>query len=114
MSIAETTVLAEEIEESIQRENDRRYAFYRMLHATDRVLNRLEELNLREIRELPDGVGERIRQWLAELPESVRAKLCGGSVQQVMDGIYEAQEALFVWHDPSRLLDLAGEGEDGD
>ena len=59
--IDETNLAIEELEEEIRRENDRRYAFYRMLNATDRVLWRLEELNRDGIKVIPGDMRGRMR-----------------------------------------------------
>lgn len=112
MSIAAAGVAIEELADEIRRENDRRYAFYRMLHATDRVLWRLEELNRDGITKLPADLAARIRPALAELPESCLEALVGGSVQQVLDSVFEVQERLFRWRQPGR--DVDGEAGDGE
>src|SRR2546429_210085 len=65
--IDETNLAIEELEEEIRRENDRRYAFYRMLNATDRVLWRLEELNRDGVQGIPRGMRKRRREPLTEL-----------------------------------------------
>ena len=100
--IADACLSIEELEEEIRAENDRKYAFYRMLHATDRVLWRLEELNRDGVKELPAGLGARIREALAELPTACLEPLVDGSVQETLDGIFDAQERLFRWRYPDR------------
>ena len=59
-----------ELEEEIRRDNERRYAFYRMLNATDRVLWRLEELNRDGSKTIPADMRMRMRDSLTELPSS--------------------------------------------
>jgi len=105
-SIEETNLAIEELEEEIRRENDRRYAFYRMLNATDRVLWRLEELNERRVKTVPGKLRELFLQALAEVPTScLEAYRDSDLVQEVLDSIFEVQERLFAWHDPTRLPD---------
>src|SRR5215471_17830462 len=104
--IDETNLAIEELEEEIRRDNDRRYAFYRMLNATDRVLWRLEELNRDGIKSIPDEMRMRMRGSLTELP-SACMELFRDSVhvQEVLDSVFEVQERLFRWRDPQRLED---------
>jgi hypothetical protein len=101
--IDETNVAIGELEEQIRRDNDRRYAFYRMLHATDRVLWRLEEMNRDGAKEIPDDMRERIRENLAELPvPCIEVYRDSDHVQEVLDSLFEVQERLFRWRDPQR------------
>ena len=104
MSIAETVLTAEALEEDIRQEMARRYAFERMLRATDRVLWRLEALNAQGVKELSVDDGRRIRALLVDagLPEVALAELRGGTVQKTLDSIFSAQDALFLWRDPDR------------
>jgi hypothetical protein len=100
--IDETNVAIGELEERIRRENDRRYSFYRMLHATDRVLWRLEELNRDGVKTMPPGLREAVCEGLAELPRDVMtAYRDSDSTQTVLDSIFDIQERLFRWKDPS-------------
>jgi hypothetical protein len=94
--IDETNLAIEELQEAIRRENERRYAFYRMLNATDRVLWRLEELNRDGVKIIPEDMRERMRESLSELRDSPL-------VQEVLDSIFEVQERLFRWRDPQRV-----------
>jgi hypothetical protein len=104
--IDETNLAIEELEEEIRRENDRRYAFYRMLNATDRVLWRLEELNRDGIKQIPGGMRGRMRGSLTELPASCLEVFRDSDyVQEVLDSVFEVQERLFRWRDPQRLPD---------
>ena len=104
--IDETNLAIEELEEEIRRENDRRYAFYRMLNATDRVLWRLEELNRDGIKMIPGGMRVRMRGSLTELPSScLEVFRDSDHVQEVLDSVFEVQERLFRWRDPQRMPD---------
>lgn len=104
--IDETNLAIGELEDRIRRENDRRYAFYRMLHATDRVLWRLEELNRDGIKTMPPGLREAVCEGLAELPpEVLRAYRDSDSTQVVLDSIFDIQEKLFRWKDPGVARD---------
>jgi hypothetical protein len=105
-NLREAAVTIEELEEEIRRELDRKYAFYRMLTATDRVLWRLEELNLAGARELPEDGWRRIRQALAELPSACLERLRPGPrVQDVLDSVFDAQDWLLGWRNPDREVD---------
>ncbi|HLH68443.1 MAG TPA: hypothetical protein VKY90_05315 [Candidatus Dormibacteraeota bacterium] len=102
--IDETNLAIEELQEAIRRENERRYAFYRMLNATDRVLWRLEELNRDGVKIIPEDMRERMRESLSELPPSCLEALRDSPlVQEVLDSIFEVQERLFRWRDPQRV-----------
>src|SRR5215469_435621 len=104
--IDETNLAIEELEEEIRRENDRRYAFYRMLSATDRVLWRLEELNRDGVKLIPGEMRIRMRDSLGELPTSCLEVLRDSEhVQEVLDSVFEMQERLFRWRDPQRMPD---------
>jgi len=94
-----------------QRLNDRRYEWARWLAATDEVLGWLEAQNLQDVSALPAWLGERIRERLSELPERALAELRGGSVQEVLDSVFEVQEQLLRQHDPYR--EEFGEEESG-
>ena len=84
-----------------RRENRRRYAFHRMLEATDRVLWRLEEMN----RDGVTAVPKRVRAEIRELGESMPPRIAGalrdsGQVQDTLDSLFEVQEKLFRWRYP--------------
>lgn len=68
MSIAETNATMADLEDEIRREAARRYAFNRMLAATDRVLWRLEELNSAGVKKLPARLRGRLKGALTDLP----------------------------------------------
>jgi hypothetical protein len=110
--IDETNVAIGELEDQIRRDNDRRYAFYRMLHATDRVLWRLEEMNRDGARTIPDDTRVRIRESLAELPgPCIEAFRDSEQVQEVLDSLFEVQDRLFRWRDPQRQAEEEDELE---
>jgi hypothetical protein len=110
--IDETNLAIEELEEEIRRENDRRYAFYRMLNATDRVLWRLEELNRDGVKIIPGDMRLRMRDSLTELPNAcLEVYRDSDHVQEVLDSIFEVQERLFRWRDPQRTPDEEEEVE---
>jgi|SRR6266536_5190548 hypothetical protein len=104
--IDETNLAIEELEEEIRRDNDRRYAFYRMLGATDRVLWRLEELNRDGVKTIPCDMRMRMRESLTELPTAcLEVYRDSEHVQEVLDSLFEVQERLFRWRDPQRTAD---------
>ncbi len=104
--IDETNIAIDELEEEIRRDNDRRYAFYRMLTATDRVLWRLEELNRDGVKVVPGDMRVRMRNSLTELPSScLEVFRDSDHVQEILDSVFEVQERLFRWRDPQRLPD---------
>jgi hypothetical protein len=110
--IDRTNLAIGELEEQIRRENDRRYAFYRMLHATDRVLWRLEEMNRDGTKTIPDDMRERIREALAELPvQCVEVFRDSEHVQETLDSLFEVQDRLFRWRDPQRSAEEEDELE---
>lgn len=104
--IDETNLAIEELEEEIRRDNDRRYAFYRMLNATDKVLWRLEELNRDGMKMIPCDMRARMRESLTELPTAcLEVYRDSEMVQEVLDSLFEVQERLFRWRDPQRTPD---------
>ena len=112
MTIAETVLTAEQLEEEIRRDNDRRYTFYRMLRATDRLLWRLEELNVAGIKRIPSDMRSRMKGSLAELPSfCMEAFRDSDSVQEVLDGIFAVQDALFALYVPGYECE-AGEDDE--
>jgi hypothetical protein len=86
---------------ALRRENRRRYAFQRMLEATDRVLWRLEELNRDGIKTVPKPVRAEIRELAGTMPPDIGAGLRdSGRVQDTLDSLFEVQERLFRWRYP--------------
>ena len=97
------------LRKEIERENNRRYAFQRMLRSTDRVLWKLEEMNRDGVREVAPDVHDEIRGAVADLPEDCQEVLRDSpAVQDLLDSIFEVQERLFKWRHP----DFAFEEED--
>lgn len=86
---------------AVQRENLRRYAFHRMLQATDRVLWRVEEMNRDGVKTLPRPFRAEVREVVAGLPKQVsEAFRDTGHVQDTLDSLFEVQERLFRWRYP--------------
>lgn len=98
--------------EEIRRENDRRYTFYRMLTATDRVLHRLEDLNEQGVKRLSAGARRQMKTLLAELPMScMEVFRSSDQVQEALDGIFEVQERLLRTRYPDRDIEEAEDAE---
>lgn len=94
--IDRTNTNIEELEAEIHRANDRRYAFQRMLRATDRMLWRLEEMNRDGVKSLSEDVRSDIRETVDELPEPCRQLFQDTDrVQEVLDSVFDMQERLF-------------------
>lgn len=99
--IDQTSIRIEERETAVRRANRRRYAFHRMLQATDRVLWRLEELNRDGVMVVPKRVRQEIRALVSSLPEEMGDALGDSAgVQDALDGVFEVQEQLFRWRFP--------------
>jgi hypothetical protein len=112
MMIDETNVAIGELEEGIRRSNDRRYAFYRMLNTTDRVLWGLEEMNRDGVKIIPRKLRSAIKQQMAELPPDCRGAFRDSErVQEILDSIFDVQESLFRWRDPQRF---SADDQDGE
>ena len=104
--IDRTNLKIEELEAQIARENDRRYAFYRMLTATDQVLTRLEEMNRDGVKTIPPPVRSQIREAIEELPEDCAEPFQDSErVQETLDSVFEVQQCLFKWRDPDWSLE---------
>src|SRR5256884_3766720 len=102
LMIDEANLAIRRLQDRIRSENERRYAFYRMLHATDRVLWQLEEMNRDGIATIPLDLRDTIREELTEIPPPVIDVFRDTEVvQEVLDSIFEVQERLFQWKDPS-------------
>ncbi len=90
-----------EQEKQVRRRNRRRYAFQRMLEATDRVLWRLEELNRDGVTTVPRKVRAEVREAVSTMPAVARDALRDqGRVQDTLDSLFEVQERLLRWRDP--------------
>lgn len=109
--LAEASAAIEELDEEARRELERKYAFYRMLSATDRVLWRLEELNRDGHESVPDHWREQMLEEMHELPYVVLgAWPRSAATQEMLDGLLDLQERLFRWRDPQWAGD-EGEGD---
>lgn len=106
----------EEAGRAVRRSNRRRYAFHRMLQATDRVLWRLEEMNRDGVKSVPAPVRAELRTVAGAMPDHVREPLRDtGKVQDTLDSVFEVQERLLRWRypdwedwDPDEEIDLVG------
>ena len=100
--IDHTNVRIAEEDKHVRRRNRRRYAFQRMLEATDRVLWRLEELNRDGITTVPKEVRVEVREAVSSMPAAARDALrdCG-KVQDTLDSVFEVQERLLRWRYPN-------------
>ena len=86
---------------ALRRENRRRYAFQRMLEATDRVLWRLEEMNRDGVKTVPKRVRAEIREVAETMPVQIAEPLReSGQVEDALDNLFEVQERLFRWRFP--------------
>ena len=99
--IDRTSNRIEQHETALRRQNRRRYAFQRMLEATDQVLWRLEEMNRDGVKTVPKPVRAEIREVVDAMPDHVREPLRDtGGVQDTLDSLFEIQERLFKWRYP--------------
>jgi hypothetical protein len=99
--IDQTSTRIEQQQTALRRENRRRYAFQRMLEATDRVLWRLEEMNRDGVKSVPAPVRAELRELVELMPGHVREPLRDdGRVQDTLDSLFEVQERLFRWRFP--------------
>ena len=104
--IDQTNTNIEELEAEITRDNSRRYAFHRLLRATDKVLWRLEEMNRDGVKTLDPQQRVEIRDTLGELPEECLEIFRDHErVQEVLDSVFEMQERLFRLRHPDFALD---------
>ncbi len=86
----------------VRRRNRRRYAFHRLLQASDRLLWRLEEMNRDGVRAVPPRVRAELRDLAGSLPPQVGDPLRDdGRVQDTLDSLFDVQERLFRWRYPS-------------
>ena len=110
--IDRTSNRIEEQEGAVRRRNRRRYAFYRMLQATDRVLWRLEEMNRDGVKTVPAPLRAEFESAVEWMPDQVREPLRNtGQVQDTLDSVFEVQERLFRWRYPN-WADWDPEGDD--
>lgn len=86
---------------AVRRANRRRYAFQRMLAATDRMLWRLEEMNRDGVKTVPKRVRDEMRRLAESMPADIGDCLRdSGHVQDTLDSLFEVQERLFRWRYP--------------
>src|SRR5438094_7570740 len=99
--IDHTSTRIEQQETALRRQNRRRYAFQRMLEATDRVLWQLEEMNRDGVKTVPAPLRDQLRGVCGAMPGHIRAPLRDeGPVQDALDSLFEVQERLFRWRFP--------------
>jgi hypothetical protein len=99
--IDHTSTRIQEQQSVLRRRNRRRYAFQRMLEATDRLLWRLEEMNRDDKKSVGPALRADLRRLAATMPASVREPLRdGGQVQETLDSLFEVQERLLRWRYP--------------
>ena len=99
--IDHTSTRIEQQETALRRQNRRRYAFQRMLEATDRALWRLEEMNRDGVKNVPAPLRAEIREVVDVMPGNIREPLReSGHVQDTLDSLFEVQERLFRWRFP--------------
>src|SRR5215472_12129200 len=99
--IDQTSNRIEEHQAALRRANRRRYAFHRMLQATDRLLWRIEEMNRDGIKVVPTPVRTELRDVMSAMPAPARETMRDtGGVQDTLDCIFEVQEQLFRWRFP--------------
>ncbi|OLC23738.1 MAG: hypothetical protein AUG06_00575 [Actinobacteria bacterium 13_1_20CM_2_65_11] len=99
--IDHTSTRIEQQESALRRQNRRRYAFQRMLDATDRVLWQLEEMNRDGVKNVPAPLRAELREAVDLMPDQVREPLRDtGRVQDTLDSLFEVQERLFRWRFP--------------
>ncbi len=99
--IDHTSTRIEQQESALRRQNKRRYAFQRMLEATDRVLWQLEEMNRDGVKTVPAPLRAELRGVVGLMPGHIREPLREeGPVQDALDSLFEVQERLFRWRFP--------------
>ena len=99
--IDNTSSRIEQQASALRRANRRRYAFQRMLQATDRMLWWLEEMNRDGVKTVPRRVRAELRGVVAAMPNQIREPLRDtGHVQDTLDSLFEVQERLFRWRYP--------------
>jgi hypothetical protein len=99
--IDQTSTRIEEQQSALRRSNRRRYAFQRLLQATDRVLWQLEEMNRDGVKNVPTRLRAELRDVVGQMPGHIREPLKEeGHVQDTLDSLFEVQERLFRWRFP--------------
>jgi hypothetical protein len=99
--IDHTSTRIEQQESALRRQNRRRYAFQRLLEATDRVLWQLEEMNRDGVKNVPAPLRAELRGVVGAMPRGIREPLRDEApVQETLDSLFEVQERLFKWRFP--------------
>jgi hypothetical protein len=99
--IDHTSTRIEQQESALRRHNKRRYAFQRMLEATDRVLWQLEEMNRDGVKTVPAPLRAELRGVVGSMPGHIRGPVRDEvAVQDTLDSLFEIQERLFRWRFP--------------
>jgi hypothetical protein len=99
--IDHTSTRIEQQETALRRQNRRRYAFQRMLEATDRVLWQLEEMNRDGVKTVPAPLRAELHDVVQAMPGHIREPMRpDGHVQDTLDCLFEVQERLFKWRFP--------------
>ena len=112
--IDQTSSRIEQQETTLRRRMRRRYAFQRMLEATDRALWRLEEMNRDGVKTLSAQARAELRDVAETMPNHVREPLRdAGQVQEALDSLFEVQERLFRWRYPD-WHDIEPDAEDSE
>src|SRR5258706_5393555 len=94
--IDHTSTRIEQQETALRRQNRRRYAFQRMLEATDRVLWQLEEMNRDGVKTVPPVVRTELREAVGLMPNPIPEPLKDtGHVPDTPDSLFAAQERPF-------------------
>src|SRR5256886_14270408 len=93
--IDNTSSRIEQQASALRRANRRRYAFQRMLQATDRMLWLLEEMNRDGVKTVPRRVRAELRGVVAAKPNQIREPLrVTGHAQVTLDSLSAVQERL--------------------
>src|SRR5260370_39608092 len=93
----------EQQEPALRRQNRRRYAFQRMLEATDRVLWQLEEMNRDGVKNVPPVLRAELKEAVGVMPGHVPGPLrTGGPGQGMLDSLVEGPGRLFKRRGPDR------------
>jgi hypothetical protein len=99
--IDRTSSRIEQQESALRRYNRRRYAFQRLLTATDRLLWRFEEMNRDGVKTVPARIRAELREVAEGMPSQIREPLRDtGRVQDTLDSLFDVQERLFRWRYP--------------
>jgi len=99
--IDQTSTRIEQQQSALRRSNRRRYAFQRLLQATDRCLWKLEEMNRDGVKTVPAPLRAELRDVVEHMPGHIREPLKeDGHVQDALDSLFEVQERLFRWRFP--------------